>query len=305
MANNARINRGSLPRALQYGLDKILDQMGKDYKGMGDRIFTEVMTDKAYYEMMQMAGMGIAARKNEGDSITWDSIDQTWVFRVPVYTYEKSARITKEMIADNVYEDLLPRIAKEQLKALAHARDINQASILNNGFSTSYKYGDQKELFSTSHPTQAGPTNSNRLAVDADLSEDALENSVILIDNFVNDDGLKSDYSAKRLIVPTQLRFEAKRILRNPNRPATADRDISVLNMEGDISEILVWKRLSDADAFFVQTDAENGLMTIRRKGIETSSMQDFETYDTKLTASERYANSVGDHRCVVGTPGA
>lgn len=304
MANSSRIVRGSIPRALQYGLDKIIDQMGKDYKGMGDRIFKEVQTDKAYHEMMQIAGMGVAALKGGGESITWDSIDQHWVFRMPVYTYEKSARITKEAIKDNVYENLLPRIAKEQLKALAHARDINQASILNNAFNTGVTYGDGKGVCDTAHPTQVGTTNSNKLAVAEDLSEDALENMIILGDNMVNDDGLKSDYVPKRLIVPVGLRFEAKRILNNPNRPETADRDINVINMDGDIPELVIWKRLTSATAFFLQTDADDGLILIRREGITTSSAQDFETYDTKLTASERYAPSLGDHRNVLGTQG-
>ena len=305
MANNARITRGSIPRVLQYGLDKIIDQEGKDYKGIGDRIFQEIKTEKAYYEIMQMAGMGVAGEKGEGDSITWDSIDQTWVFRIPVRTFEKSARITREMIKDNLYENLLPRIAREQMKALAHARDIAQANILNRAFNSSYTYGDGKVVCATDHPTQVGTTNSNRLAVDSDLSEDSLESMVLLIDGFVNDDGLLSDYVPRRLIVPSALRFEAKRVLKNPDRPGTSDRDINILNMEGDIPEIVVWKRLSDTDAFFVQTDADEGLITIRREGIFTMSSQDFETYDTKLTAAERYANSLGDHRNLVGTPGA
>jgi hypothetical protein len=305
MANTGRIITGSIPRALQYGLDKILDQMGKDYKGLGDRIFTEVKTDKGYVEMLQIAGMGVAALKGEGDAISFDSIDQSWVFRAPVRTYEKSARITREAIRDNVYESLLPRIAKEQLKALAHARDINQANILNRAFNSSYTYGDTSVLCATNHATQSGTTNSNRLGSDTDLSEDALESMVILIDNMVNEDGLKSNYVARRLIVPTALRFEAKRILNNPSRPATTDRDINVLNADGEISEIVIWKRLTDSDAYFVQTDAENGLLIGRREGVFTSSAQDFETYDTKVTAAESYVVTVGDHRCVVGTPGA
>jgi hypothetical protein len=306
MAQNGRITTGNIPRMLQYGLDKILDQMGKDYKGIGDKVFSEVKTDKAYYEMLQIAGMGIAGTKGEGEAITnWDSIDQNWVFRVPVQTVEKSARITREMIKDNVYENLLPRIAKEQLKALKHARDLSQANILNRAFTSGYTYGDGSVLCATNHAIQTGGTNSNRLAADQDLSEDSLEQMILLIDNFVNDDGLKSDYVPTRLVVPSALRFEAKRILNNTARPATADRDINVINMEGDISELVIWKRLTDPDAHFLQTDAEQGLITIRREGVFTMSAQDFETYDTKLTAAERYVNSAGDHRGIVGTPGA
>lgn len=308
MAQNGRISTNNIPRMLQYGLDKILDQLGKDYKGMGDRVFTELKTDKGYYEMLQIAGMGIAGRKGEGEAITnFDSIDQHWVFRVPVVTVEKSARITREMIKDNVYENLLPRIAKEQLKALKHSRDIDQANILNRAFTSDFTYGDGSVLCSTTgHVTQTGDTVSNRLAVDADLSEDSLESMVILIDNMLTNDGLKSEYVPRRLIVPSALRFEAKRILNNPSRPGTTDRDINVLNMEGDISELIIWKRLTDSDAYFVQTDAEEGLLTVRREGVFTMSAQDFETYDTKLTAAERYVNTVGDAaRCIVGTSGA
>lgn len=305
MANNGRITRASNPRALQLGLDKILDQMGKDYQGLGDRIFQEIKTDKAFFEIMQQAGMGIAARKGEGEVIDWDSIDQSWVFRVPVNTYQKSSRITREGLRDNKYEALLPKMAKQQVRGLAHARDIEQARILNQAFTGGVTYGDGSVACSTTHATQSGQTNSNRLTVDADLSEESLENSVLLIDNFILDEGLQSDYTPKRLIVPTALRFEAKRILKNPMRPGTADRDINVLNMEGDIPEIVVWKRLSDTDAFFVQTDADEGLILVRREGIFTMEGKDFETYDSKLTAAESYAVSVGDHRCIVGTPGA
>jgi len=304
MANNGRMTRGSLPRTLQYGLDKIIDQEGKSYKGKGDEIFTEVMTDKGFYEIMQLAGMGMAAQKGEGESITFDSVDQSWVYRIPVFTYEKSARITREMIKDNVYENLLPRIAREQLKALAHARDTVQANILNRSETSGYTYGDGKVLCATDHPTQAGPVNVNLLSPAVDLSEDALEQLVYLVDNFVNDDGLLSEYETKDLIVPTQLRFEAVRILRNSDRPATADRDINAMYSEGSVKKLHVWKRLTDTDAFYVTTNADNGLLTVRREGIFTQSTQDSDTYDTKLTAAERYACSVGDHRCIVKSAG-
>ena len=304
MANNGRITRGSIPRALQYGLDKIIDQEGKSYKGVGDEIFTKVMTEKGFYEFMQLAGMGMAARKGEGESITADSIDQSWVYRTPVFTYEKSARITREMIKDNVYENVLPRIAREQLKALAHARDQAMADVLNRSETSGYTFGDGKVLCATDHPTQAGPVNSNLLSPAVDLSEDALEQLVYLIDNFVNDDGLLSSYDSMKLVVPTALRFEAVRIVRNSDRPATADRDINAMYSEGSIKDLKVWKRLTDTDAFYVTTNADNGLLMVQREGIFTQSMMDFDTYDTKLTAAERYAVTVGDHRCIVKSAG-
>lgn len=304
MANSSRITRGNIPRALQYGLDLIIDQEGKNYKAVGEEIFKTVMTDKGYLEMMQLAGMGIAGMKNEGSPITYDSIDQHWTQRVPVHCFEKSARITQEMIEDNVYENLLPRIGREQLKALKHARDYAMATVLNQAFAST-TYGDGKVLCATDHPCQAGGVNSNLLAVATDFSTDAVEAMQFLIDGYVNDDGLPSDYLPGKLVIPTSLRFEAHRVLQSVQQPGTADNQINAVRVEGVVSDVVIWKRLSDSDAFFITTDAENGLLMIKRKGIYTKESQDPFTFDTILSAAERYAVSVGDHRCVVGTPGA
>lgn len=305
MANASRITRNNIPRFLQYGLDLTLDQNKHVYKGVGDQIFQEVTTEKGYWEMMQLAGMGVASELGEGDAITYDSIDQHFVFRVPVKTVEKSARITRNALKDNVYENLLPRIAKEQLKALAHARDINQGNILNRAFTSGYTYGDGSLLCVTDHALQTGETSSNKLAVNADLSEDSIENMSILIDGMKNDDGLVSMYESKSLIIPKELKFEAQRIVNNPMRPGTADRDINASNQLGIVKNTIMWKRLTDVDAYFLTTDAEYGLVMVRREGIYTQSSQDPYTFDTILSAAERYWPSVGDWRCIVGTPGA
>lgn len=305
MANNGRITRGSIPRALQYGLDTIIDQNGKDYQGEGDKLFEQIDVSKGYWELMQLAGMGVAALLGEGDAITYDSIDQHWVTRVPVQTIEKSARITRNMIKDNVYENLLPRIAREQLKSLAHARDIYQGNVLNRAFTSGYTYGDGLVLCSTAHTLQSGSTSSNRLAADTDFSEDALESMKQLIDKFKNDDGLISSYEADTIVYPVELQFEVSRVVDNPMRPATADRDINASYRSGVVKNKCMWKRLSDTDAYFLTTNAEKGLIMLRREGIFTQTSQDPYTYDTILSAAERYWPTVGDWRCVVGTPGA
>lgn len=306
MANNGRMTTGSIPRALQYGLDKIIDDTAGEYTGRGDEIFTEVMTDKAYYEVMKLAGTTMAAIKGEGQSITLnDSVDQAWVFRIPVFVYEKSVRITEEGIEDNLYENMLDRIAREQLKSLRAARDFNQAQILNRSETSGYTYGDGSVLCATNHKVQAGNTTySNLLTPALDISEDALEQMVYLVDAFINDDGLNSEVNTSNLIVPTQLRFEAIRIVKNSDRPATADRDINAMYSEGSIGKIITWKRLTDTDAFFVTTDVEDGLMTIRRKGVSTKVTQDPYTFDSLLCAYERYAVSVGNPRCIVKSAG-
>lgn len=305
MANNSRIVRGNIQRMLQYGLDEIIDQNGREYRGEGSKIFKEVSTDKAWYEVMQLAGVGMAGRKDEGAHIQLDSIDQHWVFRQPVYTYQKGVRITEEAQEDNVYENMMPRISKEIYKSLMIARDQQMANILNYSFTDGPTYGDGKVAIATDHPVQAGGTNSNRLAVDEDLSEAAIENLKLLCDGMVNDDGQLSDYSLDKLIVPSALQFEARRILKSDLRYATSDNDANILRMEGVIKSIIDWKRLSDSDAYFCTTDAEYGLCFIRRRGVYTTESVDPYNGDKIVSGKERYQPSLIDHRGLVGCPGA
>lgn len=305
MANNSRITRASAPRVLQLGLDKILDDLKDVYKGPGDSIFTAQQTEKAYLEVMKLAGMGLAAVKGEGEPISYDSTDQAWIYTLPIVTYEKSARVTREMLKDNLYESLLPRIGREQIKAIDTARDTIEANIFNNAFLSGVTYGDGSVLCSTSHTLQSGDTNSNRLATDSDISEDAIESMKLLADGMKNDDGIVGDYELQNLLIPKELQFEAHRILKSMGRVATADNDTNAIREMGIVKSVVMWKRLTDTDAFFLTTSCEDGLILARREGIFTQSSMDPYTFDTILSAAERYAVGVGKHQSVVGTPGA
>jgi hypothetical protein len=301
MANSARVTTGNLPRLLQLGIDKILTHYKDTYKGPGSEIFQEAKTEKGFYEAVQLAGMGLATRKNEGAAITYDSVDQNWVYRWPIYTYEKSARVTMEAIADNLYEDLIPLMGKEQAKALAHNKDYQMAAVLNAAFSTAGP--DGKALCASDHPIQAGGTSSNTVTLD--ISEDAIEQMVILVDGFLNPDGLLSDYETMNLVVPKELRFEADRIVNSKYRVASADNDISAINSQSVVKKIIPWKRLTDTDAFFITTNADNGLLVASRQGVTTDSFKDPTTKDIIVSAYERFRTFFADWRCVVGSPGA
>lgn len=300
MANSARITTGSLPRQLQYGLDAILKHLDTTYKGPGSQIFQEVKTEKGFFEAMQLAGMGMATLKGEGAPVTYDSIDQNWVYRWPILTYEKSGRVTMEAVQDNVYDDLLPEIGKQLAKGLAHNKDYQMATVLNNAFATTGP--DGKVLCASDHPIQAGGTSSNTVTLD--ISEDAIEQMIILVDKFYNPDGLLSDYETDTLVIPVDLRFEADRIINSKYRVSSADNDISAINNQSVIKRIIPWKRLTDTDAFFITTTADKGLTVASRLGVQTDSFKDPTTKDVILTAFERFVAFYQDWRCVVGSPG-
>lgn len=306
MANSGRHTTGSIPRALQYGVDTFVKHFNKVNGSVGEKLFTKKDPNgKGFYEAVTLAGMGEASRKGEGAPISYDSIDQESNTRWAVYLYQKAARLTLESIEDNVYHDLMPMYSKEIAKSLLYTKEDRRAEIFNDAFTSGVTGPDGKVLCATDHPLQAGGTSTNRLATDSDLSEDSLEQMSILVDGFLNPDGLKSDYNCKYLVVPSALKYEACRIMKNKDRPGTAERDINALYHRGDIQDYMVWKRLSDTDAFFVTTDADDSLVEVSRKGLQRQEHNDPYTFDLIISIYERYRMLFNDWRGIAGSPGA
>lgn len=306
MANSGRITTGSIPRALQYGVDDFVKHLNKSYQAVGQRLFTQKDSHgKGFYESVTLAGMGEASRKGEGSAISYDSLDQESNTRWAVHTYVKAARMTMEAVDDNVYQDILPMVAKEIAKSLVYTKDLKRAEIFNNAITSADTGPDGKVLIATDHPLQAGGTSTNRAATDADFSEDALENMIILIDGFLNPDGLKSMYSAKYLVVPSALQFEACRVLESKLRTGTAENDINAINSKGIIDDYIVWKHLSDSDSWYVTTDAEDSLVEVNRKGIQRQEHNDPYTFDSIISFYERYRMLFNDWRGIAGSFGA
>lgn len=302
MANTGRIVKGTTPRLLQYGVDKIIDHFSNIYVGVGETLFDKVKTDKGFYEIVQLAGMGLAGRKNESDQISTDSLDQDFNQRYDVFTYEKSARISMEAIEDNVYENMLELIGRSLVKSHKENMDYQMVSILNNATTTNLM--DGVPLLSTAHPLQAGGTNTNRLSPDLDLSEDAVESAIQLIDNFLNPDGLQSDYYGRKLVVPVALKYVAERIVASKYRTATSDNDVNAVMNRQDIDGYLMWKRLTSQSTWFITTDAPNGLMLAEKKALTTNTFKDPFSYDVIITAHNRFRALAADHRCIVGSVG-
>lgn len=305
MANSGRHTTGSIPRALQYGVDDFVKHFNKQYGTVGEKLFTKEDSDeKGFYEAVTLSGMGEAALKGEGSAISYDTMDQESNTRWAIHTYVKAARLTMESIEDNVYQNILPMYAKEIAQSLVYTKDEKRAEILNNGITSGEVGPDGEVLLSTSHPLQAGGVSANRAGTDADFSEDALEQMIILIDGFLNPNGLKSMYNAKYLVVPSALQFEACRVLDSKLRPGSANNDINAINHKGIVEDYLVWKRLSDTDSWFVTTDAENCLVEVSRKGLQSRQDVDMYTYDTIVSIYERYRMLFNDWRGIAGSFG-
>ena len=300
------ISRAQLVKELEPGLNALF---GLEYKQYGEQwaeIFDTETSDRAFEEEVMLAGFAQAPVKGEGAAVSYDTAQETFTSRYTHETVALAFSLTEEAIEDNLYDSLSSRYTRALARSMANTKQVKAANVLNNGFSTSFPGGDGKPLLTTDHPTLTGGDQSNEPSTAADLNETSLENALIDISQFKDERGIKINVQARKLIVPPQLQFVAERVLQSPGRVSTSDNDINAMKNMGMFPEgYVVNHYLTDTDAFFIKTDAPNGMKHFVRSPMSTGMEGDFETGNVRYKARERYSFGFSDWRGIYGSPGA
>ena len=300
------ISRSQLVKELEPGLNALFGLEYNRYENEHAEIFVTETSDRAFEEEVMLSGFGSAPLKSEGANVTFDQATESFTARYTHETIAMAFAITEEAIEDNLYDRLAGRYTRALARSMANTKQVKSANVLNNAFNSSFTGGDGVELCSTSHPLASGGVLANTLSTAADLSETSLEQSLIAIAAFIDERGLKIALQGVKLIIPKELQFTAERIMKSPQRVGTADNDINALANMGMIPQgYRVNHYLTDTDAFFIMTDAPNGLKMFVRSPIKTAIEGDFDTGNVRFKARERYSFGFSDPRGIFGSPGA
>jgi hypothetical protein len=299
------ISRAQLLKELLPGLNALFGMEYEAYEGEHAEIYETETSERSFEEEVKLSGFGSAPVKAEGASISYDNAQEAFTARYTHETVAMGFSITEEAMEDNLYDSLSARYTKALARAMAYTKQVKAASLLNTGFDA-FRSGDGVFLFSASHPTVAGGTNSNRPSVASDLNETSLEQAVIDIAAYTDERGLLIAARPRKLVVPPALMFVATRLLQTELRVGTADNDLNALKSNGSIPEgYRVNHYLTDNDAWFLTTDIPNGMKHFVRTPLATSMDGDFDTGNVRYKARERYSFGVSDPLGVYGSPGA
>lgn len=299
------INRAQLLKELEPGLNALFGLEYKRYPDETTMLFDQEGSDRAYEEEVLLEGFGAAATKDEGGSVTYDSAAEAWTARYNHETIALAFALTEEAIEDNLYDKLSSRYTKALARSMVHTKNVKGAAVFNNAFTAAYAGGDGVELCGT-HTLSGGGTLANEPATATDLNETALENAYIEISKWTDERGLKTAIQPQTLIIPTDLCFVAERILKSTLRVESADNDLNALRSKSAIpGGYEVNHYLTDTDAWFIKTDAPNGLKRFNRVAMKTGMEGDFETGNVRYKARERYSFGWSDYRGLYGSPGS
>jgi len=301
------ISRGQLVKELEPGLNALFGLEYKRYENQHAEIYTTESSDRAFEEEVMLSGFANASVKAEGSGVSFDNAQETFTARYTHETVALAFAITEEAIEDNLYDRLASRYTKALARSMANTKQVKSVVPLIQGLPTNNNFnsGDGVSLFNTAHPTIAG-TVANTLAVQADLNETSLEQSLIDIAAMTDERGLKIAARGVKMIVPSENQFNAERLMKSQGRTGTADNDINAIASMGMVPQgYRVNNFLTDPDAFYIITDVPNGMKYFDRAPIKTAMEGDFDTGNVRYKARERYAFGASDFRGIYGVEGA
>lgn len=301
----AIINTGSFSKALWPGVNAWYGKAYDEYPVEWTDLFNKYTSRKAFEEDVGISSFGLAAIKPEGAGVNYDTETQGFITRYTHINYALGFIVTKEAFDDDQYDVIAERRARGLAYSMRQTKELVAANVYNRAFNSSFTFGDGSAMCVSNHSNVAGGTQSNILSVAANLSEAALEQATIDISRWLNDRGLRIQVMPMSLHIPPELMFEAERILKSQYRVGTPNNDISALVSMGKFPNgIKVNHYFSSTTAWFLRTNAPDGLKYFSRKDDTFTEDNDFDTENAKFKASSRYAFGITDWRGIYGTAG-
>ena len=258
-----------------------------------------------YHEEPVLFGFGAAPELPDGTAATYQSGGVLFLARYTYRVYGLAFALTKVLVEDGDHISIGRTYAEHLARSLIETKETLGANILNRAFTPGYVGGDGVTLVNTAHPIANGLTFSNQLSTAAALSQTSLEQILIQIRQAVDNNGKKIRLEPKKLVVSPSNFFQAEVLLKSALRTGTNNNDVNPLVTTGVLNEGQAnLSRLTSNTAWWVETDAPEGLKLLMRRPLEKSMEGDFETDSMRYKATERYIFGWTDPRGVYGTPG-
>ncbi len=282
--------------------DGVYQQRDDEWKGFVTQI---TGIPRNYHEEVMLFGMNTAPEMPDGTPVSYDQGGTLYITRFIYKIYGLAYALTKVLMEDGDHIRIGSTFSKHLAQSMLETKATLCANLLNFAFTPGYVGGDGVTLINTAHPISQGRSYSNKLSTDAAMSQTSVEQLLIQIRSAVDNNGKRIRLKAEQLVVPPALEFQAEVILKSVLRSGGADNDLNPIKSTGMLPNgAHVVTRLSSSKAWFVQTNAENGLMLVMRRPLERSTEGDFETDSMRYKATERYATGWHDARNLYGTSG-
>lgn len=262
------------------------------------QMFMEKSTNEAFQDYQEMAGPGLMQPQVEGEALAVDTVQQGYGVRATQNNWGIRLLFSEQVLKFNQYPKVFD--ASRRLgDAAILTQEYEAASVFNRAFNSAFATADGLELCSDVHKLVRGGTFANELSTPASLSETAIETMLTAIKKQKGSNGYRTAIMGKKLIIPSDLLFRARRILNSAQQNDTANNAINAIKGVLDIADNPFFSSTSN---WWIQTDVEPGLLmvfsqkpTIRQTNNDSALVKEW-------TAFQWFTTAVADVRCLYGS---
>jgi len=305
MAGGGVISTGNHPKLLWPGIFSLFGNKYNAHDKEYSQLFDSKTSSRAYEEVQETTGFGLVPVKSEGASSVYDSHTQGATSRFVNVAYSLGYIVTHEERQDNLYEEVSRQRATSLAFSVNQTRENVGAQVYNRAFNSSFVGADAVELIASTHPDAIAGTQSNLLATASDFNEASLEDMTIQIMQAKNSRGLRISLKPTSLIGPVNLVYEFERVLKSSLQSGSANNDLNAVKTTGAVPKAVTNHYLTDTDAWFLRTNAPEGMCWFDREAVSFKKDSDFDTDNAKAKSYMRFSVGWSDWRGVYGTAGA
>lgn len=257
-----------------------------------------------YHEEPVLYGFGAAPEMPDGSPVTYQAGGVLFMKRYQYRVWGLAFALTQVLVEDGDHIRIGQIYAKHLGQSLIETTETNCANVLNRAFNASYPGGDGVPLNSPQHPIVNGSF-SNVLPTAAALSQTSLEQMLVQVRGAVDNNGKKIRLQPRAITCAPANVFQAETILKSALRTGTMNNDVNPITTMGLLKEGQYnMSRLTSNTAWWVNTDAPEGLKLMVRRGLRRSMEGDFATDTMRFKATKREAYGWTDPRGAYGTAG-
>jgi hypothetical protein len=297
------IFRSDIATMLQNTLERVCYTQDNGAMDL-DQYYDVGSMDGAYVDQMDFQGPGLASEVEEGQEFPGATMQEGIVTRYIARKVGITISMTRETLVDG------PSEWRKVINASRHCeRSVrltamaDGASLIANGFSTSYPTADGVAMFSASHTLPNGSLFSNLMATPAAPSFQSLTDAISDIMLMPDYEGFRAGLVPKAIVCPLQQWADWAVALGSKYQPTPGNfAALNVINQ--DYSNLRVVKlRFWDSTStqWMILTDAEDGLQFKWRERPSSTTIID-EVRERSTTKRRcRYAYGITNCRGVYG----
>jgi hypothetical protein len=287
---------------LNESFDGVYEQREDEWRGP---FREQTGTPRSYHEEPVLYGFSAAPEMPDGGAVTYQEGGQLWVKRYQYRVWGLAFALTQVLVEDGDHIRIGQVYAKHLGQSLVETRETLCANVLNRAFNAAYVGGDGQPLNSPVHPIANGSVFSNILPTSSAMSQTSVEQMLVQIRQAIDNNGKKIRLMPRSITCAPANVMQAEVILKTALRTGGNLNDVNPVQTLSLLKEGQHnMSRLTSNTAWWINTDAPDGLKLMVRRGLKRSMEGDFETDSMRFKATRREIPGWTDPRGAFGTSG-